>query len=203
VGRAFPEFAADWLLTFLVVRPKIGGKSAHTLRGNLQHDRCDEEKQAGAELSGERTRDKTTNDSTDRPADGNKPKKSFALLWCENVRNERPKHCCREKIEDADPDEKYGRENHAFLRGRHPAHEQEENKKVRDGETVRHRNKSSPRHTRDDGGIKRVRDQHTDQRAGVHPWQIFDAPVGADLIADWPDNVIAAEDDKVEDKCQQ
>src|SRR5206468_11666453 len=55
----------------------------------------------------------------------------------------------------------------------HPAHEEEEHKKVRDGETVRDRNKPPPRHTRDDGGIKRVRDQHPDQRAGVHPRQIF------------------------------
>src|SRR5882724_2377410 len=95
-----------------------------------------------------------------------------------------------QKIEDADPDEKNGREDRAFLRGWHPTHEQEENKKVRDGETVRHRNKSPPRHPRDDDGIKRVSDQHTDQRAGIHPRQIFNAPVGADLIADWPDNVI-------------
>ena len=128
------------------------------------------------------------------------PKSRLPCDWCENVSHERPKHCCGKKIEDADPDEKYGRENHAFLRCRHPTHEEEENKKVRDGETVRDRNKSSPRHARDDGGIKRVRDQHTDQRAGVHPWQIFNAPVGADLIADWPDNVIAAENDKVEGK---
>ena len=72
--------------------------------------------------------------------------------------------------------------------------------KVRDGETVRDRNKSSARHARDDGGIKRVSDQHTDQRAGVHPWQIFNSAVGADLIADRPDNVITAENDKVEDE---
>ena len=124
------------------------------------------------------------------------------MLWCENVGHERPKHCCGEKIEDADPDEKYRRKNRAFLRCWHPTHEEEENKKVRDGETIRDRNKSSARHTRDDGGIKRVRDQHTDQRASVHPWQIFNAAVGADLIADWPDNVITAKNDKVEDKRQ-
>ena len=130
------------------------------------------------------------------------PKSRLPCDRCENVSHERPKHCCGEKIEDADPDEKYGRKNHAFLRCWHPTHEKEENKKVRNGETVRDRNKSSPRHTRDDDGIKRVSDQHTDQRAGVHPRQIFNAAVGADLIADWPDNVITAENDKVEDKCQ-
>jgi len=43
------------------------------------------------------------------------------LLWCENVSHERPKHCCGEKIEDADPDEKYGRKDRAFLRGWHRA----------------------------------------------------------------------------------
>ncbi len=55
----------------------------------------------------------------------------------------------------------------------------------------------------DDGGIKRVRDQHADQRAGVHPRQIFNAAVCADLIANRPDDVIAAENDKVENERQQ
>ena len=76
-------------------------------------------------------------------------------------------------------------------------------KKVRDGETVRDRNKPPPRHARDDSGIKRVRDQHADQRAGVHPRQIFNAAVCADLIADRPDDVIPAENDKVENERQQ
>src|SRR6266568_1234814 len=182
------------------MRPRIGGKSVHTLRSNLQHDRRDEEEESGAQLSGERTRDKTANDSANRSADGNKSKKPFALLWCENVSHERPKHCCGEKIEDADPDEKYGRKNRAFLRGWHRAHEEEEKKKIRDGETIRDRNKPPPRHARDNGGIERVRDQHADQRAGVHPRQIFNAAVGADLIADWPDDVITAENDKVENE---
>ena len=39
------------------------GKSAHALRGKLQHDRCDEKEESGAQLSGERTRDQTTNNS--------------------------------------------------------------------------------------------------------------------------------------------
>ncbi len=121
----------------------------------------------------------------------------------ENVSHERPKHCCGEKIEDADPDEKYGRKDRAFLRGWHRAHEEEEKKKIRDGETVGDRNKPPPRHARDDSGIKRVRDQHADQRAGVHPRQIFNAAVCANLITDRPDDVIAAENDKVENECQQ
>ncbi len=61
--RAFPEFAADWLFTSLVMRLGIAGKSAHALRGNLQHDRCDEKEESGAQLSGQRTRDQTTNNS--------------------------------------------------------------------------------------------------------------------------------------------
>src|SRR4026208_1330349 len=126
------------------MRPKIGGKSAYTLSSNFQHDRRNEEKQAGAELSGERTRDYTTNDSADRPANGNKSKKSFALIGCENISHERPKHCRCEKIEDADPDEKNGRKDCTFLRRWHPAHKQEENQKVQDGETVRDRNKTPP-----------------------------------------------------------
>ena len=125
------------------------------------------------------------------------------MLWCENVSHERPKHCCGEKIKDADPDEKYGRKDRAFLCGWHPAHEEEEKKKVRDGETVGDRDKPPPRHARDDSGIKRVRDQHADQRAGVHPRQIFNAAVCANLITDRPDDVIAAENDKVENECQQ
>ena len=156
--RAFPKLAADWLLTSLVMRPKIGWKSAHTLRSNLQHDCRDKQEESGAQLSGERARDKTTNDSTNRSADGDKPEEPLPLLWCENVSHEGPKHCCREKIEDADPDEKYGRENRAFLRRWHHAHEQEKKEEVRDGETIRDRNKPPPRHARDDGGIKRVRD---------------------------------------------
>ena len=115
----------------------------------------------------------------------------------------RPKHCCGEKIEDADPDEKYGRKDRAFLRGWHPAHEEKEHEEVRDGETVRDRNKPPPRHARHDGGIKRVRDQHADQRAGVHPRQIFNAAVCANLITDRPDDVIPAENDKVENERQQ
>ena len=217
--RAVPEFAADWLLSAWLhcrgrrcrpreagsfpYRPKIGGKSAYALRGNLQHDRCDEKEESGAQLSGQRTRDQTTNNSANRSADSNKSEKPFGLRWCENVSHERPKHCRGEKIEDADPDEEYGRKDRAFLRGWHPAHEEEEHKKVRDGETVRDRNKPPPRHTRDDGGIKPVSDQHTGQRAGVHPRQIFNAAVGADLIADWPDDVIPAENDKVENERQQ
>src|SRR5204863_4672692 len=201
--RAFPEFAADWLLTLLVVRPKICGKSPHTLRGNLKHHRCDEKKDSGAQLSGQRTRNETANDSADRSAHGNKSEKPFRLLWCENVSHERPKHCRGEKIENADPDEKYGRKDRAFLCGWHPAHEEEEKKKVRDGETVGDRDKPPPRHARDDSGIKCVRDQHADQRAGIHPREIFNAAVCANLITDRPDDVIAAENDKVENECQQ
>src|ERR1700756_1849896 len=66
VRRAFPEFPADWFFTLLVIRPKIGGKSADTLRGNFQHDRCNKQKQAGAELSGERARDKATSNPSNR-----------------------------------------------------------------------------------------------------------------------------------------
>src|SRR6476660_1438460 len=95
---AFPEFAADWLLLCRLLRcrgrrcrprkagsfpysDEMGRKSAHTLRSNLQHDRCDEEKQAGAQLSGERTRDQTTNDSAHRAADSDKSEKPFGLRW--------------------------------------------------------------------------------------------------------------------------
>src|SRR5204863_9594775 len=173
------------------MRPKISGKSAHALRGDLQHDRCDEKEKSGAQLSGERTRHQTANDSAKRSADSNKSEKPFGLGWGENISHERPKHRCREKIEDADPDEKYGRKNRAFLRGWHPTHEEEENKKIRDGETVRDGNKLPPGHTRDDDRIKRVGKQHANQRASVHPRQIFHAAVGADFIAYWPDDVIA------------
>jgi hypothetical protein len=125
------------------------------------------------------------------------------LFWCENVSHERPKHCRGEKIEDTDPDKKYGRKNRAFLSGWHPTHEEEEKKKVRNGETIRDWDKLPPRHTRDDDRIERVRDQHADQRARVHPRQIFYAAVGADLIADRPDDVITAENDKIENERQQ
>src|SRR5438067_13917503 len=105
------------------MRPKIGGKSAHALRSDLQHDRCDEKEEPSAQLSGERTRHQTANDSAKRSADSNKSEKPFGLRWGENVSHERPKHCGREKIEDADPNEKYGRKDRAFLRGWHTAHE--------------------------------------------------------------------------------
>src|SRR5205814_6808774 len=160
-----------------------------------------EQEESGAELTGERTRNQTTNNSANRSADSNKAEKPFGLLWCENVSHERPKHCCGEKIKDADPDEKYGRKDRAFLCGWNPAHEEEEHKKIRDGETVRDRDKPPPRHARDDSGIKRVRDQHADQRAGVHPRQIFNAAVCANLITDRPDHVIPAENDEVEYEC--
>src|SRR5215467_10215077 len=113
--RAFPEFAADWLFTLLVVRPKICGKPLHTLRGNLQHHRCDQEKDSGAQLSGQRTRNETTNDYADRSAHGNKSEKPIPLLWCENVSHERPEHCSGKKSEDADPDEKDRRKDRALL----------------------------------------------------------------------------------------
>ena len=156
--RSFPEFAADWLLTSLVVCSEIGGKSADTLRGNFLHDRGDEEEESGTQLSGKRTRDKTSNDSANRSADSNKAEKPLALLWCENVSHKRPKHRCGKEIEDADPDEKYGRKDHAFLRRWHCAHEQEENEQVRDGEAVCDRNKPAARHPHDNDGIKRIRD---------------------------------------------
>jgi hypothetical protein len=178
-------------------------KSAHTLRGNLQHHRCDEKEEPGAQLSGERTRDQTTNYSANRSAHSNESEKPFGLLWCENVSHERPKHCCGEKIKNADPNEKYGRKDRAFLRSWHPAHEEEEDEEIYDGETIRDRNKPPPRHARDDRGIKRVSDQHPGQCSGVHPRQIFNAAVGADLIADWPNNVIPAENDKVENERQE
>lgn len=200
--RPFPEFAADWLLTLLVVRPKICGKSPDTLRGNLQHHRCDEEKDSGAQLSSQRTRNETTNDSADRSAHSNKSEEPFPLLWCEDVSHERPEHCRGEKIEDADPDEKYGRKNRALLRCWHPTHEEEEDKKVRNGETVRDGNKLPPRHTRDDDRIKRVGKQHANQRASVHPRQIFHAAVGANLIAYWPNDVIPPKNNKVENERQ-
>src|SRR5262249_28828798 len=87
VGRScnircsFPEFAADRFFTLLVMGLKIVGKPAYTLCGNLQHNCRDKQEEAGTELSCERTRDKSTNNSTNRATDGNKSKKSFALLW--------------------------------------------------------------------------------------------------------------------------
>src|SRR5689334_8040470 len=108
---AFPQFTADWLLTMVVVCSKIGGKSLHALGGDLQHDRCNEEEHSGAQLSGERTCDQTANNSPNRSAHSNEPEKPFRLLWSEHVSHEGPEHCCREKIEDADPDEKYGRKD--------------------------------------------------------------------------------------------
>ena len=129
--RAFPELAADWLLLvgFCTVgvddvvpgscsfpcSREVDGKSTHAMRGDLQHDRCDEKEESGAQLSGERTSDQTTNDSAKRSADSNKSEKPFGLLGRENVSHERPKHCSGEKIEDADPDEKYGRKDLQFL----------------------------------------------------------------------------------------
>ena len=86
-------------------RSEIGARIAP----QAQHDRCDEKEESGAQLSGQRTRDQTTNNSANRSADSNKLEKPFALVWRENISHERPKHCCGEKIEDADPDEKYGR----------------------------------------------------------------------------------------------
>src|SRR5262245_35726546 len=69
--RAFPDFPADRFFTLLVMRSKIRGKSLHALRGNLQHNRCNKQKQPGAELSCERTRDKATSNSTNRATNGN------------------------------------------------------------------------------------------------------------------------------------
>ena len=70
---------------------EVDGKSAHALRRNLQHDRCDEKEESGAQLSGERTRDQTTNDSANRSADSNKSEKPFGLLRRENVSHETTK----------------------------------------------------------------------------------------------------------------
>src|SRR6476646_2597757 len=115
--RAFPEFAADggFVASFLdcsgrrcragdavsfPYRPKIGGKSAHALRRNLQHDRCDEKKESGAQLSRKRSHNQSTNESANLSANSNKSEKAIGLLWREKVSHKRPKHCCGEKMED-------------------------------------------------------------------------------------------------------
>src|SRR5690349_8386334 len=124
--RAFPQFTADWLFTLVIVCSKTGGKSLHALRGDFEHDRCNEKEYSGAELSGERSCDQTANNSANRSAHSNETEKPFGLLRSEHVSHEGPEHRCRKKIENADPDEKYGRKNGAFLRRRHPPHEEEE-----------------------------------------------------------------------------
>src|SRR5438093_916485 len=58
------------------MRPKIGGKSAYTLRGNLQHDRRDEKEESGAQLSGQRA--------------GVHPRQIFNAAVCANLITDRP-----------------------------------------------------------------------------------------------------------------
>src|ERR1041384_27090 len=129
-----------------------------------------------------------------RATHGDKSEEPFTLLGCEQVGHESPKDGGREKIEDADPD-KEASINPRLLSRRHVLHQREENNQIQNEKPISDRNKSPPRHPRDDGGKERVRDDHRHQNNGEHPPKILDL-LRADVIADRPDHIIAGEDEK-------
>src|SRR5207245_5412716 len=88
-----------------------------------------------------------------------------------------------------------------LLSRRHVLHQPEENYQVQDEKPVGDRNKSPPRHRRNDGGEERVREDHRDEDNGEHPPKIFELG-RADVIANRPDHVIAGEQDKKENEAQ-
>ena len=54
----------------------------------------------------------------------------------------------------------------------------------------------------DQGGEKRVRDQHRDECAGEQPGQLFDAIGRADVVADRTNDVVTGKNQKVIDEAQ-
>ena len=83
---------------------------------------------------------------------------------------------------------------------RHGAHEQEKDEEIGNREAVGERKKFSAGHARYDGGKKRIRDQHADERGRVHPWQILHAAARTDLLANRPENVVPSQDDEVKNE---
>src|SRR5439155_1201900 len=91
--------------------------------------------------------------------------------------------------------------NPRLLSRRRELHQHEENNQVQDEKAVGNRNKSTPRHPRDDGGEDRVCEDHRDENNGEHPPQVFEIS-GTDVIANWPDHIVTSENDEKENETE-
>ena len=119
------------------------------------------------------------------------------MLAVKDVGHEGPEEGHDEEIEDTHPNVE-GASDPDILCRRQGAHKQVENDQVHAEKSVGDGEKSPSRHPRDDGGEESVGDQHRDQRAGEHPREVFNPARRCDVIADRPDDVVAAENDEVE-----
>src|SRR5207247_3839786 len=138
--------------------------------------------------------------SASRSANRDDTEKPFTLLIREEVRHESPEDGRGEEIEHADPDKKASIYPRLFSR-RHELHQHEENNQVQDEKAVGDRNEFPTRHTRNDHGEERVRDNHCDEDDGEHPPKVFELR-RAEVIANRPSHVIAGENNEEQNETQ-
>src|SRR5215469_18247133 len=137
---------------------------------------------------------------TQRSADRDKTEEAFTLFVREQVGHESPKNCSGKKIEDTNPNEKTDLDP-CLLSRRYEAHQQKKNNEIRNEEAVGDGNKSSARHARDNCGEERISHEHRQQYNREHPPQVFGI-IGADIVADRPNHVIAGENNEKENEAE-
>jgi len=85
-----------------------------------------------------------------------------------------------------------------LLSGRERAHKNVKDDEIGSEKSIGDGDESSPRHARDDGGEERIGHEHGHKHSCDHPGEIFDPALGADIVSDRADDVIAAEDNEIE-----
>ena len=144
-------------------------------------------------------RRRPADDRAQRPAHADEGKESLALVGVENVGHEGPEDRDDKKIEDTDPDEE-GTADPDLLVRRRKFHQEIEENQVRDEEAVDDGDEAPARESGDERGEKPVGQQHHGHGAGIHPRKVLQATCRTDIVADWPQDVIAPEDDEVENE---
>ena len=81
--------------------------------------------------------------------------------------------------------------------------QQEEYDQIENEEAIGDRNQASPRKSYCQGREQRIGNEHHHQCAGEHSGEIFEAAGDTKVVADWSNDVIAGEDQKVIEEAQR
>ena len=177
----------------------MSGEKWNATRGQFEQERGNEEKIERPDFLHQQRRRRPADDRAQRPAHADEGKEPLALVGVENVGHEGPEDRDDKKIEDTYPNEEGTADPDLLLR-RRKLHQEIEENQVRDEEAVDDGDEAPARESGDERGEKPVGQQHHGHGAGIHPGKVLQATGRADVVADRPQDVIAPEDDEVENE---
>ena len=163
---------------------------------NAQDCRCqqrrgDRQQVHRADGNGQSCCEERTNDRACAASRSNKSEEPFRLDIAEEIRHEAPEDGHDEEVEDADPYEERPGDSgvsHICLEQREEDQYARDKKRIDEGKEALSR-KSGCR-----GAEDRYDGKHYDKRSGEYPLQILHASRDSHFVAEWPEDVIAAQE---------